>query len=317
MLIKIYKFLFFTIVLMVVIVIGSTIYLTSYLNEPIQTPTTIYIPKGSTKSAMIALKKSGIDIGILDYYVIKMIGYPQAGWIDLKQTIMNRRLFLERITHSKAAVQDITLIPGETKEIFFEQLSKNFDLNISKLKTSYLELTDIPDGLILADTYSVVKGTSEKELIKYLIDKSLKKHISTSKKFLNHYDKKEWFAKYITIASIIQKEAANVEEMPLVSAVIYNRLKRKMKLQMDGTLNYKHFSHVKVTAKRIKDDNSSYNTYKISGLPPYPICAISIDTIRAALKPADVKYLYFVKGKDDKHHFSTTYKAHLRHIPKN
>ena len=83
---------------------------------------------------------------------------------------------------------------------------------------------------------------------------------------------------------------------------------------MDGTLNYGPYSHVKVTAKRIREDNSSYNTYKIAGLPPYPVCAVSITSLKAALKPANVNYLYFVKGKDNKHRFTTSYKAHLREI---
>ena len=53
---------------------------------------------------------------------------------------------------------------------------------------------------------------------------------------------------------MIQKEAASINEMPIVSSVIHNRLKSGMKLQMDGTLNYGEYSNVKVTAQRIKDD---------------------------------------------------------------
>ncbi len=316
MLIKFLKIVLVLIILSLLSAVGAFFYTKSYLQETIKTPKTIYIPKGSTKAAMKSLQKSGLDINDLDYYLVKLIGYPQAGWIDLGANSMTRSEFFAKITHSKAALIDIVLIPGETKEIFFTQVANELDLNATKLANFYRKYTDIEDGVILAETYHVPKGITEDKLIKYLIDKSLKLHKSISEKELKKYNQKEWFSKYITIASIIQKEAANKKEMPLVSAVIYNRLKKKMKLQMDGTLNYGKYSHIKVTPKRIKEDNSSYNTYKIAALPPNPVCAVSIDAIKAALHPADVNYLYFVKGKGNSHKFTTTYKDHLKEIRK-
>jgi len=316
MLAKILKIILLIIILSALFAIGAFVYVKSYLQESITTPKTIFIPKGSTKSALKALKKSGIDIGELDYYLVKMIGYPQAGWIDLKETSMSRSEFFVRITKSKAAVKNITLIPGETKEIFFEQLSKKLDLNVTKLLNSYKKIAPYPDGVMIAETYSVPTGMSEDELIKYLVDHSLEVHKKLSQKFLKKYDQKEWFERYITTASIITKEAANAKEMPLVSAVIRNRLKKGMALQMDGTLNYKYQSHKKVTAKMLRDDNSKFNTYKNRGLPPHPICSVGVDAIQAALKPADVNYLYFVKSKNGGHSFTNSYKTHLRNIDK-
>jgi UPF0755 protein len=313
---KFLKFILLIIILCALLAIAGFVYLKSYLQENITTPKTIFIPKGSTKSALKSLKKSGIDIGELDYYLVKLIGYPQAGWIDLKETSMTRSEFFVRITKSKAAVKNITLIPGETKELFFEQLSKKLDLNVTKLLNSYKKIAPYPDGVMIAETYSVPTGMSEDELVKYLIDHSLEVHKKLSQKFLKKYDEKEWFQKYITTASIITKEAANIKEMPLVSAVIRNRLKKGMALQMDGTLNYKYQSHKKVTAKMLREDNSKFNTYKNTGLPPHPICSVSLDAIKAALKPADVNYLYFVKSKDGGHSFTNSYKTHLRNIDK-
>ena len=314
MLAKILKTILLLILLALVSLAGGYFYLQHYLKENITVPKTLFIPKGSSKSVIHALHNKGIDVGELDYYLLKMIGYPQAGWINLETTNMKRGEFLYKITHAKAALESVTLIPGETREIFFEQLAKKLDLNATKLYSSYFEKTKIPEGVLIADTYRVPKGIDENALITYLVDKSFQKHRTLAKEALDKYDEKKWFEKYVTIASIIQKEAAGDDEMPLVSAVIYNRLKKKMKLQMDGTLNYGRYSHVKVTPKRIREDNSSYNTYKIAGLPPYPVCAVSIPALKAAIKPANVNYLYFVKGKDNKHRFTTSYKAHLREI---
>ncbi len=285
-----------------------------YLNSTITTKPLLFIPKGSTLSVITYLQKEGYDVDKFDYYLVKMFGYPQAGWIKLGSDKLSREEFFYKITHAKAATKDLTLIPGETKEIFFDLVSKKFDLNSTKLLDAYARLAPIKDGLIFADTYSIPIGINEYKLIEFLINKSLKKHKKLSKKILNYYDEKEWFGKYITISSIIQKEAANAKEMPLVSAVIYNRLKKGMKLQMDGTLNYARNSHKKVTSTIIKDDKSLFNTYKNSGLPPYPICAVSKEAIYAAINPSSVSYLYFVRGKNGKHIFTNTYKEHLKNI---
>ncbi len=80
-------------------------------------------------------------------------------------------------------------------------------------------------------------------------------------KVFGEFDLNKW-KKYIIIASIIQKESANKKEMPIISSVIVNRLKKDMKLQMDGTLNYGLNSHKKVTPNMIRNDTSTYNTYK-------------------------------------------------------
>ncbi len=315
MITKLLKTLLFLILLTLLGIAGGYFYLQSYLKENITVPQTLFIPKGSTRSVIHYLHdKEGIDIGDIDYYLTKLIGYPQAGWITLPATTLPRGKFLYEITHAKAALQNVTLIPGETRELFFQQLAKELDLNVTKLHEAYAKKTDIPEGVLLAETYRVPKGIDEKGLVDYLVDTSLQKHRKTAKRLLGKYDEKSWFSKYVTIASIVQKEAANEKEMPLVSAVIYNRLKKKMKLQMDGTLNYGKYSHVKVTPKRIREDNSTYNTYKINALPPYPVCAVSTAAIEAAVHPAKVAYLYFFRGKNGTHKFSTTYRKHLKII---
>lgn len=103
--------------------------------------------------------------------------------------------------------------------------------------------------------------------------------------------------------------------MPKIASVIYNRLKKGMKLQMDGTLNYGIYSHVKVTPQRIRQDNSSYNTYKFTGLPKEAVCNVSLAAIRAAIFPLKTDYLYFVRDKNTGVHiFSTNIDDHNKAI---
>ncbi len=310
------RFLVATILLLTLGVGGFYLYLQHYLNSTIDISKIIYIPKGSTKSFINYLKNSGYDVGLIDYYLLKRYGYPQAGWIDLKDKKMSREEFYKRVTHSKAVLQKVTLIPGETTIIALKNIATKIDLNSSKLYEIYTQSTPYKDGVLIADSYKIPKGIDEKRLIQYLLKTSLKRHKKLAKKLASEDNLTKWFEETITKASIIQKESANSKEMPIISAIIDNRIKKKMKLQMDGSLNYGEFSHKKITPKRIREDNSSYNTYKYYGLPKEPVCIVSIDAIKAALNPAKVDYLFFVLGANKKHIFSKSYKEHKSNIKK-
>jgi len=288
-----------------------------YLSQPLYSTKVIFIPKGSTNSIISYLDKSGYELNAIDAAVVRFFGYPQSGWIDLKKEKMTKGDFLYKLTKSKAALKTVTLIPGETSYFFLNQLSSKLNLSRKSLQKSYDKYAYKTDGNILAETYHLPLGMDEEHLMFYLINYTNKKYKEFSKKIFGVYDKRKWYY-YITVASIIQKEAANTKEMPLVSSVIYNRLKKKMKLQMDGTLNYGEFSHTKVTSKKIKEDKSSYNTYKRKGLPNNPVSAVSFNAIKYAIFPAKSNYLYFVKDNVTKEHiFSETYKIHKKNIKNN
>jgi UPF0755 protein len=308
---KITKYDIFAIVFDIILIIVLS--LLFYLAHDIKSSKVVYIPSGSINKIISYLEDRNFEVSKLDAYLIRFFGTPQSGWIDIGRTRLSRGDFLYKLTHSKAALMKITLIPGETKELFFSELAKSMHLSYEKLIYEYDKLTDIKDGVILADTYIVPIGMSERHLVSYLVYNSLYKHRKLSQKIFGVYNKKKWFW-YVSIASIIQKEAANKKEMPLISAVIHNRIKKGMKLQMDGSLKYGIYSHKKITPSRIRNDNSPYNTYKIKGVPVNPVCSIGLDALRAAIFPSKKEYLYFVKGKNKTHIFSNTYKKHLQNI---
>lgn len=109
----------------------------------------------------------------------------------------------------------------------------------------------------------------------------------------------------IIVASMIEKETAVAEERPLVAAVIYNRLKTDMRLDIDATVR---FALKKWTGALTQSDlevDSPYNTRRYKGLPPGPIASPGVATIEAALQPAQVDYLYYVLTKNDGRHFFT------------
>lgn len=288
-----------------------------YVTMPLSTTKVLYIPKGSTNSIISYLNKSGFELNIVDKVVLRGLGYVQSGWINIDENHLTKMDFLYKLTTSKAALKNVTLIPGETSYIFIKQLAEKMDLDENRLREVYKKYAYKADGNILAETYALPYGMNEDHLILYLLSQTNKRYEAFSNKIFGLYDKKKWYY-YLSLASVIQKEAATVDEMPIVSSVIHNRLRRGMKLQMDGTLNYGKYSHVKVTATRIKEDTTSYNTYKNRGLPKNPVCAVSLNAIKAAIFPVKSKYLYFVKdNKTGLHKFSKSYREHVNNINAN
>jgi len=286
-----------------------------YTTLPVKTTQTLFVPQGSIGNIIAQLTKKGYDLSVIDTTILRFMGIPKTGWIHLGKNELNRIDFLYKLTNAKAMIHKVTLIPGETSELFFQELAKDLKLDKEKLKKYYHQFSPFPEAGIYADTYYVPYGIKEKHLMHFLVRESNKKFKKISEKIYGTYNEKQWL-KILTIASIIQKEAANNKEMPLVSSVIVNRLKKGMRLQMDGTLNYGKFSHVKVTPERIKNDLTSFNTYKHKGLPSSPIGAVSIASIKAAIKPAKTDYLYFMKNKQGVHDFTNTYKKHRKNIKK-
>jgi UPF0755 protein len=286
-----------------------------YTTLPIKTTRTLLVPQGSITHIISQLTQKGYALSPIDKYILIFLGQPQSGWVDIGATDLNRIDFLYKLTTAKAKMEEITLIPGETSELFLESVANDLNLEKGKLQNYYKELAHYPEAAIYADTYYVPYGITEKHLMHFLLTESEKKYEKISQKVYGTYNRKQWL-KILTTASIIQKEAANNEEMPIVSSVIHNRLKKGMRLQMDGTLNYGKYSHMKVTPERIKNDTSRFNTYKYKGLPPSPIGAVSFTAIKAAISPAKTDYLYFMKNAQGLHDFTNTYKKHRKNIKK-
>lgn len=277
-----------------------------------------YIPRGSIQKIITHLQQETPEITRLDAFALRFIGLPQHGWIDMGAVRMSHGDFLYAISRNKAALRSLTLIPGETTWVFFTQMAERFGMSRIKLFEALKAQRAKAEGNFVPETYRLPVGIDEVTAVKILLAYSERKYRAWSYKIFGTYNAQKWF-EYVTMASIIQKEAASAEEMPLIASVIVNRLKKGMPLQMDGTLNYGKYSHEKVTAARIRNDHSVYNTYKHKGLPPLPVCNVSLDAIKAAIFPARTDYLYFVKGRDGKHKFSryySTHKSNILHVTK-
>ena len=121
----------------------------------------------------------------------------------------------------------------------------------------------------------------------------------------------------VTLASIVEKETGKVDERPVVASVYANRLRIGMALQCDPTVIYALLRAGRFDGNLRRDDllfDSPYNTYRYPGLPPGPIAAPGLGSLRAAASPADTDYLYFVSRNDGSHAFARTLPEHNRNV---
>lgn len=122
----------------------------------------------------------------------------------------------------------------------------------------------------------------------------------------------------LTIASLIERETDG-DDHEKIASVIYNRLTNTTAgtvgfLQIDATLQYALEEHKDVLSQADKEIDSPYNTYKYKGLPPGPIANPGMESIKAAMEPADTNYFYYALGDDGVHHFFKNYDDHVNFI---
>jgi UPF0755 protein len=202
-----------------------------------------------------------------------------------------------------ARLSEYKLIDEKT---YFDLASNEDFLNSVGIKAESIE------GYLFPETYLFDRSMSTKQIMKIMVNQFWKK--VTPEMIKRAGEMGFTMQELVTLASIIGKESGNGEEKPLISAVFHNRLKRKMRLQSDPTAVYdlENFSGA-VRRSHLKR-NSPYNTYVIYGLPPGPITNPGIDSLKAALNPAPVNYLYFVSKRDGSHQFSASLDMHTKAI---
>ena len=167
-------------------------------------------------------------------------------------------------------------------------------------------------GYLFPETYLFEKGISAYDVINTMIaqfDSLLtdewKAQLAT--RGLSIHD-------WVTMASIVEKEAVVQEDRPIIAGVFYNRLDQGMLLQSCATVQYALGEVKPVLTNEDVAVDSPYNTYIHEGLPPTPIASPGEASLEAALYPADTTYLFFVAKPNGAHIFTNTYEEHLAAI---
>ena len=279
-----------------------------YLLIPLKSDKLIYIPSAKDKDFNQAIKLQDTPLNSFDLAILRVFKI-KSGWVRVSTPINRYKLYQVLLNAKREPTRKVVMYGGDTILNFSKTVAKQTNLNVDKLIKAYEELSPFYEAGILAQKYDIPYNTTEHSLMSYMINKTNSYYKNLAKKEgVDFYSKA--FKNKLIIASIIEKETQNYKEMPLISAVIQNRLKKGMKLQMDATLNHGKYSHTVITPTIIKYDLSKYNTYRNKGLPPEPIGSVSKVALLSAFLPANVDYLYFVKKPKGGHIFSKTYKKH-------
>jgi len=182
----------------------------------------------------------------------------------------------------------------------------------------FLRTLDLPadsiEGYLFPDTYQFVKGMTAEDILARMVAR-MRERVSGDI-LAAALTRNLSFHQLLTLAAIIEKEAVDPGEMPLISAVFWNRLRLEMPLQADPTVQY---AVGKERLRLTRDDlnvDSPFNTYRRPGLPPGPIASPGLPALRAAANPAAVGYLYFVASGERHHRFSTTLAEHNAAVAK-
>ena len=199
-----------------------------------------------------------------------------------------------------------------TKEVFLEALiNKSYDAEYNFLKNiaTNSKYQYKLEGYLFPDTYIVRKNVTAEEIIIMMLNR----FDDINSKYDGYLKNSSYsLHEIITIASIIEQEAKLSEERPIISGVIYNRLRNQMHLQMCSTIQYSlNKRKTNLTTNDLAKD-TPYNTYLYEGLPVGPICAPGEDSIRAAFSPEVHNYYYFVVDDEQKgsHFFSSKLSEH-------
>ena len=171
------------------------------------------------------------------------------------------------------------------------------------------------EGFLMPNTYYYATQPAPAEVIADMLEQFQAEYSKLLEEFPALADQDP--LRLTTIASLVEEEARVDEERPIIAAVIYNRLARDRALQLDSTLQYALGKYGQRLLNSDKEVDSPYSTYKRRGLPPGPISNPGAASLRAAMTPADVDYLYFVSNADGKTHtFSSTLREHEQAVIK-
>lgn len=291
----------------------------NYKNEIITDPITVEIKKGEGIREIAEKLSSQKVINnkyYFEYYSLWHNKSLQEG-IYIFQPFDKVTSVYNKLRNGQISQQKITIIEGWREEQIGQYLNSK---NIIDYQ-SFIQIAGKYPGKLFPDTYFItLKPTADQ-----LIAQMTKNYTARTANFNPTNEQ-------LILASMIEREARKDEDRALIASVFYNRIKIGMRLESDVTVEYgldndRLSSQTKenigqfifwtpLKAGESKTTNSEYNTYKISGLPPTPICNPGLKSIVATVNPAQSDYYYFLTDKDGKAHFAKTKTEHDGNIGK-
>ena len=286
--------------------------------------TYIHIPTGSKYAEVInILEDTGVITNIESFkWVSSRMGYPysvKAGRYKLKHGMNNKEL----VTLLRAGLQTpvrLTFTGFRTPQQLAQRISRQIEADSAEIANAFLS-DKTPNlygfnqqtfiAMFIPNTYEFFWNTNSKGFFDRMKKEYDRFWTEEKKKQANDIGLSQ--VKVSTLASIVEEETIKADERPRVAGVYINRLKRGIPLQADPTIKFAmgNFTLRRILTKHLTVD-SPYNTYKNRGLPPGPINAPSISSIKAVLNYENHKYLYMCAKPDYSgyHAFAKTLSEH-------
>ena len=342
---RLFRFVWFIMVLLVSLLLAQ--YLVTGVHDMFaidkdSLDVTVEIPQKATNSQVAdILERDGVirDAGFFELYA-KLTKAPKeyGGGSFQIRTDMDYEALINSIQSSSNRVDTVKLTfrEGMNAPEVADLLEKNgvcsakdavAVFNGKKLDETYDMLKQITntseryyglEGYLFPDTYEFFKNEDPEQAINKLVsncNKKLTKQIREKAE-----DDGMTLDQLLTLASMIQAEAADKDDMYKVSSVFHNRLDSKkdelLHLDSDPTTYYP-YRQLSLVPQNIRDTyKSRYDTYTVEGLPPGPICNPGMDAIDAALNPVSTNYYYFCHDKDGKAYYAATASQHQTNLKK-
>ncbi len=267
----------------------------------------------STHKISIILEQEGIiQHRILFEFISKLYGFYKplkSGEYEFTKAISPYQV-LTRLASGRSVVHRLTIAEGQTVS---EIITK---INAEDRLFGQINL-NIPEGYLMPSTYFYTYGDLREKIIDEM-RRGMSKALDSVMLKLKEDSPLKTRKDVLIFASIVEKEAGNEKERPLIAGVFINRLRKGMKLQADPTVIYALTEgKYKLTRALSRTDlqiDSKYNTYKIVGLPPGPISCPGGSSLEASVLPAKTDALYFVVDGSGGHSFSSTLQEHNMHV---
>lgn len=299
---------------------GATVLLHRAYSDPgpLKTETRLIIPSGSSGGDIAkALADGGV---VADARLVKLSlrtfapdrplragEYAFPAMVSLKDAIA-------KLQSGDVVVRRVTFAEGLTTREILANLSA-----ADGLTGSVPNPAEIGEGTLLPETYHYARGDSRVGLVTRM-QSAMAETVTRLWAERDEGLPLKTPEEALVLASIIERETAVPAERALVAGVFINRLKRGMRLQSDPTVAYGFRTDEGEFSERLLfrhlETDHPYNTYTRSGLPVGPIANPGADSIAAALKPAETKYLYFVADGTGGHAFGRTLAEHNRNVAK-
>ena len=234
---------------------------------------------------------------------------PSMTYVELIEDIFEGNLQQFRFT-----IIEGTVAKDALKKL--RQIIKNNNLNF-QISSKTLEIFS-KESLILPDTYFF---TDRQQLERLMINQKIRLDNILTRLWKNKPKDNplKSINEALMLASIVEREAAVEWERAQISSVFLSRIRDGWRLDADPTLIYGYYGDfskkiTKENLKAVKGDNNPFNTYKIKGLPPRPICYPSLSSIKSVIMSSPGEYFFFVAKGDGTHIFSKTLDEHNKAV---